>query len=156
MAGEILVAKVSASVIHGGRTIILTAGKTTVRAGHALLTGREHMFMPLHVDYDVEAAGEPGDDSGGEPEGALAQTMRASVAPDDTEAAPEDAESEPEQAPEPEPRRGRTRRPYGRGRPRTASMCPPAARSPTACTSSTRPRRTDAWPSSRSPRSRRS
>ncbi|MFJ1653513.1 histone-like nucleoid-structuring protein Lsr2 [Streptomyces sp. NPDC088337] len=103
MAGEILVAKVSASVIHGGRTIILTAGKTTVRAGHALLTGREHMFMPLHVDYDVEDSGEPGDDSGGEPEGAMAQTMRASVAPDDTEAAPEDAESEPEQAPEPEP-----------------------------------------------------
>ncbi|MFJ2719373.1 histone-like nucleoid-structuring protein Lsr2 [Streptomyces sp. NPDC087437] len=99
MAGEILVATVSAAVIWDGRTVTLTAGKTTVRAGHALLDGRAHMFAPLHVDFDVEDAGEPEE----EPEGAMVQTMRASIVTDDTEPGPADTVQEPEPDPAPRP-----------------------------------------------------
>lgn len=37
-----------------GEEIQVHAGHTVVRAGHPLLAGREEMFMPLHVHYDVE------------------------------------------------------------------------------------------------------
>jgi hypothetical protein len=51
--GKILIARTSAVVLdeHGKRTWI-SKGQTA-REGHPILEGREHMFRPLVVDYEL-------------------------------------------------------------------------------------------------------
>lgn len=52
---DIYVARSSAVLDFGGRKVRLVPGVTTVRAGHPLLDGREHLFTPLAVTFDNEA-----------------------------------------------------------------------------------------------------
>lgn len=47
---EILVAATSAQIQGFG---MITKGRTTVRRGHKILKGREHLFKPLVIDFDV-------------------------------------------------------------------------------------------------------
>lgn len=54
--GEIFVAKQSFTTELDGAPISVFGGVTRVRAGHPLLKGREELFEPLKVHYDVEAA----------------------------------------------------------------------------------------------------
>ena len=39
-----------------GKRVMVNRGKTRVRHGHPLLKGREHLFSPIGVHYDVEQA----------------------------------------------------------------------------------------------------
>jgi hypothetical protein len=52
MAGDIFVATDSVLTMVGGENVYITAGQTA-RAGHPILKGRENMFVPLVVDYDL-------------------------------------------------------------------------------------------------------
>jgi hypothetical protein len=52
MAGDIFVAVDSVLTDVDGENVYITAGQT-VRAGHPILKGREAMFVPLKVDYDL-------------------------------------------------------------------------------------------------------
>lgn len=54
--GAIFIAKESGWIHLNGEDIQVVAGRTRVREGHQLMVGREHMFTPLTVDYDVEQA----------------------------------------------------------------------------------------------------
>lgn len=53
MAGEIYQAAGPFLVNLDGIDRMIPAG-TTVRAGHPLLAGREHMFRPFAVDFEYE------------------------------------------------------------------------------------------------------
>lgn len=55
MSGEtdILVARRGALIHHDGRLHTITRGKTTVRAGHAILEDHGDLFEPLMVDFDL-------------------------------------------------------------------------------------------------------
>lgn len=53
MADQIMVATNSFVFEHKGVTMHVPKG-ATVRVGHSLLKGREDMFRPLVVDYDIE------------------------------------------------------------------------------------------------------
>lgn len=55
-SGEIFVAKQSFSTDVDGVPISVNAGITRVRAGHPLLKGREDLFEPITVHYDVDQA----------------------------------------------------------------------------------------------------
>lgn len=52
--GAILVAKTGAMFDYEGQKVFLVAGRTTVREGHPVLKGREHLFRPLKVDFEME------------------------------------------------------------------------------------------------------
>lgn len=52
MAGDIFVATDSVLTDIGGENVYITAGQTA-REGHPILKGREAMFIPLQVDYDL-------------------------------------------------------------------------------------------------------
>lgn len=54
--GDILVCRESAAFTFGGERVVIHKGKTRVRVGHPILEGREHLFEPLRVHYDVETA----------------------------------------------------------------------------------------------------
>lgn len=54
--GEIFVARQSFTTELDGVPISVYGGQTRVRAGHPLLKGREELFEPLKVHYDIEAA----------------------------------------------------------------------------------------------------
>lgn len=63
--GAIFQARESFSTILDGAPIAVVGGHTRVREGHPLLKGREHLFEPLTVDYDVEqATAAPGEKRG--------------------------------------------------------------------------------------------
>lgn len=51
--GEILVAQTSAVVTVDGVRHQIKRGTTLARVGHPILRGREHMFGPLNVTFDV-------------------------------------------------------------------------------------------------------
>ena len=60
--GEILVARKTAVMQVGDQRVTIRKGITRVREGHPLLEGREDMFEPISVHYDVEqATAEPGE-----------------------------------------------------------------------------------------------
>jgi hypothetical protein len=62
MAGDIFVAVESVITEFDGGNVYITAGQTA-RAGHPILKGRESIFTPLKVDYDLPEpppAREPG------------------------------------------------------------------------------------------------
>lgn len=66
MTDQIYVATDNGTVNLDGQNIQIRKGVTRVRAGHPLLAGREHLFEPLHVHYDVEqATAAPGERRGG-------------------------------------------------------------------------------------------
>lgn len=50
----IYVAIQSFTTLLDGAEIAVQRGRTRVREGHPLLRGREHLFEPLKVDYEVE------------------------------------------------------------------------------------------------------
>jgi hypothetical protein len=52
---DIFVACSAGLVLFKGKRVRLVPGVTTVRAGHPLLDGREHLFTPLAVTFDNEA-----------------------------------------------------------------------------------------------------
>jgi hypothetical protein len=51
--GAILIATVSAVATVNGKQNWIIRGRTTAREGHPILAGREHMFRPLVVDFEV-------------------------------------------------------------------------------------------------------
>lgn len=52
---EILVAKTSAVFVTAdGQRVRVTKGRTTIRRGHPYLRGREHLFQPFKLTFDVE------------------------------------------------------------------------------------------------------
>lgn len=53
---DILVAKKTFATQENGQRIIVRKGTTRVRGNHPLVKGREHLFEPISVDYDVEQA----------------------------------------------------------------------------------------------------
>lgn len=53
---EILVAKSSAVFTHDGMRYRLISGQTTARRGSPFIQGREHLFRPLVVDFDLDGA----------------------------------------------------------------------------------------------------
>ncbi len=55
-SSDILVARQSAVFTHDGERIVIHKGQTRVRAGHPIVEGREDLFEPLTVHYDVETA----------------------------------------------------------------------------------------------------
>jgi hypothetical protein len=57
----ILIASESFLTDWEGQRRIFTAGQTTIREGHPLVKGREQMFKPLTVDYELP---EPKKDEG--------------------------------------------------------------------------------------------
>ena len=50
---EIFVANTSAVFTHQGATYRIVKNQTTARRGAKILDGREHMFKPLVIDFDV-------------------------------------------------------------------------------------------------------
>ena len=60
---KILTPTTTVAVIHEGRQVLLRQGRTLVRAGHPITIGREHLFEPVRVDYDVveQATAAPGE-----------------------------------------------------------------------------------------------
>lgn len=52
--GRILVAATSATFTFEGRKVFLAQGRTMVREGHPILEGREGLFKPLVIDFEVE------------------------------------------------------------------------------------------------------
>lgn len=88
----ILVAKVNALLFHGDRRLTIRKGVTTIREGHPLLAGREHLFEPwsITLDYDPNEAPEsaPGADepqAAGQPD---AKAVRAWAAANGIEVSP--------------------------------------------------------------------
>lgn len=53
MSGDIYVARGGAVVVLGDKRIVLQEGQT-VRAGHPLMRGREHLFAPFTVDFEYD------------------------------------------------------------------------------------------------------
>ena len=53
MAGEILIATETVLTQFEGENVYIYAGQTTVREGHPILKGREAMFIPVQVHYDL-------------------------------------------------------------------------------------------------------
>jgi hypothetical protein len=51
---NILVACETGVFTFEGERIYIHEGVTRVRAGHPILEGREHLFKPIDVHYDVE------------------------------------------------------------------------------------------------------
>jgi len=56
MAGQIYVATSSFTANVDGEIVFVREGIDRVREGHPLLKGREELFAPLDVQYDVEEA----------------------------------------------------------------------------------------------------
>lgn len=54
--GQIFVAKETFVTEIDGSMVSVHADVTRVREGHQLLSGREHMFRPIDVHFDVEQA----------------------------------------------------------------------------------------------------
>jgi hypothetical protein len=53
MAGQILVATETVLTQFEGENVYIYAGQTTAREGHPILKGREFMFTPVQVTYDL-------------------------------------------------------------------------------------------------------
>ena len=51
---QMLVAARSGTIVLEGKTYRLRKDETRVRAGHPLVKGREELFKPLEVSYDLE------------------------------------------------------------------------------------------------------
>lgn len=54
--GQIFVARETFMTEVDGAPVAVHANVTRVREGHPLLSGREHMFAPLEVHFEVEQA----------------------------------------------------------------------------------------------------
>lgn len=54
MAGEILIATETVLTTFEGENVYIYAGQTTAREGHPILKGRENMFAPVPVTYDLD------------------------------------------------------------------------------------------------------
>lgn len=59
MADDILVATKTAVLVHDGRRVTITAGRTHVRAGHPIATSHPQMFAPVPLDFDTETPTPP-------------------------------------------------------------------------------------------------
>jgi len=54
-AACILVAATSATFDWEGQPVLVREGITTAREGHPILKGREHLFKPLEVTWELPA-----------------------------------------------------------------------------------------------------
>lgn len=63
MSDQIFVARESFTITLDGVPTPVHKGRTRVREGHALLEGREHLFEPLTVQFDLpeQATAAPGE-----------------------------------------------------------------------------------------------
>lgn len=55
---DLYVGKDPATFEYEGSTVFIGPG-TVIRAGHPIMKGREHLFAPLVVHFDVAEAAEP-------------------------------------------------------------------------------------------------
>jgi hypothetical protein len=55
----ILICVEGASFDWEGQQVTIVGGRTTVRAGHPMLAGREHLFRELTPDYDHTTTSAP-------------------------------------------------------------------------------------------------
>ena len=53
---DVYVATASFEAFVDGERVLVQRGKTRVRDGHPILKGREHLFVPQTVRFDVEQA----------------------------------------------------------------------------------------------------
>jgi hypothetical protein len=53
--GAVLVALQGAFFTYEGQPVVLVQGQTTAREGHPILKGRENLFGPLKVNFDLPA-----------------------------------------------------------------------------------------------------
>lgn len=53
MAGSILVARKTAALVFGGRTVYIEQGVTLAREGHPILDAAGEMFEPVNVHFEV-------------------------------------------------------------------------------------------------------
>lgn len=51
---DILVANTTCVIEHDGRQVMLRRGITAVRAGHPITRGREQLFDPITVHFDLD------------------------------------------------------------------------------------------------------
>lgn len=58
MSGEIFVAKGGSVAFIGDKRVAFTEGQT-VREGHPIMKGLEHLFEPFHVDFEVDETPAP-------------------------------------------------------------------------------------------------
>lgn len=66
MSTQVYVATASFEAFVDGERVLVQRGKTRVREGHPILTGREHLFAPQTVRFEVEQATQaPGEKRGG-------------------------------------------------------------------------------------------
>lgn len=59
MDGNILVARETAMFVYEGERVYIHEGVTRVREGHPMLEGREHLFKPIDVHWEIETARSP-------------------------------------------------------------------------------------------------
>lgn len=88
MAGEILVAKKTATIAWQNKVVTITAGETFARAGHPILDAYGAEFEPVFVHFDTE---EPKTGIAGGLSMEVAGADGASVEPSESVAAPEPA-----------------------------------------------------------------
>jgi hypothetical protein len=53
MPGEILIATETVLTTFEGADVYIYAGQTTAREGHPILKGREAMFIPVQVTWEL-------------------------------------------------------------------------------------------------------
>lgn len=60
---KLLTPTVTIAVTHEGRQVLLRQGRTLVRVGHPITVGREQLFEPVRVDYELveQATAAPGE-----------------------------------------------------------------------------------------------
>lgn len=78
---QIYVAKTSAIFDEGGVRYRITKGRTTAHRGARILKGREHMFAPLVIDFDIPRPRQEPKRGPGRPRKAEVVATAASSAP---------------------------------------------------------------------------
>lgn len=91
---QILVANTSAVFSDGGRNYRIIKGRTTARRGARIIRGREHLWTPLVVDYDLPVTEEPPKRKRGRPRKSEAIILTSEDKPE------EQPEEQPEEKPE--------------------------------------------------------
>lgn len=54
MAGQVFVAATTARFQFDGQPVVIAEGRTTAREGHPIMRGRESLWRPLQVTFEVD------------------------------------------------------------------------------------------------------